>query len=104
MLNRALKVIRQFHEMTQVELAEKLSVSKKYLSEIESGKRPISIDLLNEYSIIFELPVSSLIFFSESIGKKKLSSSKFKSAVVSKIIDVMEWVVEKDEKKLKTQY
>tara|TARA_R110001583_G_scaffold139036_1_gene291091 strand:- start:1267 stop:1575 length:309 start_codon:yes stop_codon:yes gene_type:complete len=102
MINRALKVIRQFHEMKQVELAEKLDISKSYLSEIESGKKPISLELLNKYSNTFEIPVSSLIFFSENIGKGTLSSSKFKKVVASKIVNVMEWFVSKHEKSIET--
>lgn len=98
MIHRALKVIRQFHNMKQNELAEKLDISKSYLSEIETGKKPASLALLQKYSNIFDIPVSSLIFFSENIGKEQLSSSKFKKVVASKIVNIMEWFVEKNEK------
>lgn len=101
MINKALRIIRQFHEFKQVELAGKLEISKSYLSEIEAGKKPITLDLLNKYSKIFDIPVSSLVFFSESLGNKNLSSNKFKKVVASKILNIMEWFVEKDEKKSK---
>lgn len=100
MINKALKIIRQFHELKQVELATQLGISKSYLSEIESGKKPTSLELLNKYSEIFDIPVSSLVFFSENLGKSKLSSNKFKNVVASKIINVMEWFVDKNEKKI----
>ena len=98
MIHRALKVIREFHEMKQNQLAEKLDISKSYLSEIETGKKPANLELLQKYSNIFDISVSSLIFLSENIGKEQLSSSKFKKVVVSKIVNVMEWFVEKNEK------
>ncbi|OBT09909.1 transcriptional regulator [Shewanella sp. UCD-FRSSP16_17] len=101
MINKALKIIRQFHERKQTDLAKELGISKSYLSEIESGKKPITFELLNKYSDIFDIPVSSLVFFSENIGKSNLSSAKFKKVVASKIINVMEWFVERDEKKIK---
>lgn len=101
MIHRALKLIRQFHELKQNELADKLDISKSYLSEIESGKKPANLELLNKYSETFEIPVSSLIFFSENLGKEQLSSSKFKKVVASKIVNVMEWFVEKNEKQIK---
>jgi transcriptional regulator with XRE-family HTH domain len=101
MINRALKIIRQFHDLKQVELAEKLDISKSHLSEIESGKKPTSLDLLQRYSDIFDIPVSSLVFFSENIGNKELSSSKFKKVVANKIVNVMEWFIDKNDKKAK---
>ena len=89
MNNKALKIIRQFHELKQVELATQLGISKSYLSEIESCKKPTSLELLNKYSKIFDIPVSSLVFFSENLGRNKLLSNKFKNVVSSKIIDLI---------------
>jgi len=97
MINRALKVIRQFHEMKQVELAEKLDISKSYLSEIESGKKPVSYELLEKYSAIFDIQASSLVFFSETLNSKDRLSDKFRSAVAGKVLKIMEWVTENNE-------
>lgn len=97
MLHKALRLIRQFHNIKQVELAERIGISKSYLSELESGKKVISLDVLNKYSEAFDIPVSSLVFFSESIDNKGLLPLNFKRMVAGKIIDVMEWVVTRDE-------
>lgn len=99
MINKALKLIRQFHKIKQSELAEKFSMSKFYLSEIESGKKPVSFELLEKYSAEFDIPASSLVFFSESLSGKKGVSEKFRSAFSGKILEIMEWFVEKDEAK-----
>lgn len=99
MINKALKILRQFHKVKQADLAEQLEISKSYLSEIESGKKPASFHLLEKYSEIFEIPVSSLVFFSESIDKEGKAAKKFRTAVTDKILTVMEWLSEKDDKK-----
>ncbi|UTA79267.1 helix-turn-helix transcriptional regulator [Halomonas sp. XH26] len=99
MINRALKTIRQFHGLTQAELALKLNMSKSYLSEIESGKKSIGYDLLEKYSELFDVPVSSLVFFSENLEEADTIPEKFRSVVADKILKIMEWVALKNEAK-----
>lgn len=99
MISRALKVIRQFHGLTQSELAERLCMSKSYLSEIESGKKSVGYELLEKYSEIFDVPVSSLVFFSENMDSPNSIPEKFRSAVAVKILKVMEWVALRNEAK-----
>jgi len=67
MLNNALKKIRLFHNMKQNQLSQQLNISNSYLSEIESGKKSPSIELLQNYAVIFDIPVSSLLYFSEQL-------------------------------------
>lgn len=99
MINKALKLIRQFHKVKQSDLADRFSMSKSYLSEIESGKKPVSFELLEKYSSEFDIPASSLVFFSESLSRKKGVSEKFRSVFSGKILEIMEWFVDKDEPK-----
>lgn len=96
MIHRALKLIRQFHSVKQSELAESLGLSKSYLSEIESGKKTISFDLLERYSEEFGISTSSLVFFSESISDDDKLSEKFRTVASDKILKVMEWFVGKE--------
>jgi len=91
MLNEALKQIRVFHQMKQIDLAKDLSISRSYLSEIESGNKSISIDILEKYSEIFSVPVSSLLLFSENMNAAK-TSDKLRLKCANKIIKIMEWV------------
>jgi transcriptional regulator with XRE-family HTH domain len=62
MLNKALRLMRVFNDLSQKELAEKLGISKSLISEIESGKKNSTIELLNKYSNFFDIPVSSIFF------------------------------------------
>ncbi len=91
MLNVALKQIRIFHQIKQADLAKKLEISRSYLSEIESGHKSVSMDILNKYAEIFDVPHSSLLLFSENIGKNKFSEG-FRSVCAGKIIQIMEWM------------
>lgn len=89
-LNEALRLMRVFHDLSQKELAEKLRISKSYISEIESGKKTPTLDLLNRYSEFFDIPVSSIMFFSESLNSKEI-----KTFPANKILAMLTIVVEK---------
>ena len=71
MIHKALNIIRVFHEMNQKELAEQLQISRSYISGIESGKKKPTYDLLQRYSDIFNVPISSLFIISEFIEKEE---------------------------------
>ncbi len=97
MNGQALKLIRQFHNIKQGQLASELGISNSYLSEIESGKKDITIELLDKYSKYFNIPMSSLMLFSENIEDKNTTSGKFRLSFASKLKQIMEWVVAKDD-------
>lgn len=98
MLNEALRLIRAYHDISQTQLSDRLEISNSYLSEIESGKKQPSIELLTRYSECFDVPVSSLLFFSENLDKGKVTDSVRRGAA-KKIIDVLKWVEQKNAKK-----
>ncbi len=100
MLNEALKQIRVFHQLKQVELANDLGISKSYLSEIESNKKSVSMDLLEKYADYFSVPASSLMLFSENMEAAK-KSDKLRLKCANKIIKAMEWISARNESKVK---
>lgn len=92
MLSEALRLIRVFHDLKQVELANKLGISKSYLSEIEHGKKTASIELIDKYSALFKIPSSSILFFSENIDSDFASSDrarKAKGIVAGKVLSFL---------------
>ena len=91
MIHKALNLIRIFHQIKQKELAEKLKISRSYISEIESGKKKPSYDLLQRYSNVFNVPVSSLFIISEFIEKGKTMEFK---VIPSKVILILELIQE----------
>lgn len=91
MLNEALRLVRAYHALTQTQLSFELGISNSFLSEIESGKKAPSLELLDKYAKRFDLPVSALLFFSEHLNSSK-PSSKVRLAVAKKAISLLDWV------------
>lgn len=95
MISRALKLVRSFHRLKQNDLAERLDISNSYLSEIESGVKSPSIELLGRYSEIFGIPISTLLLFSERLEEKKFSD-RVRIQASGKILKMLEWVAESE--------
>jgi transcriptional regulator with XRE-family HTH domain len=91
MLHEALKQIRLFHQLKQIELAAELDISKSYLSEVESNRKHVSMELLEKYAKYFSVPVSSLMLFSENMDAAK-NSDPLRLKCAKKIIKIMEWI------------
>jgi transcriptional regulator with XRE-family HTH domain len=93
MNNRALKLVRQYHRLSQAGLAEKLKLSKSFISELEAGNRKPSIDVLEKYADFFRLPLSSLMLFSEQLGSNDWQE-RSRVFVASKVMKMLEWIEE----------
>lgn len=81
-LSEALKLLRSYHDVSQIQLANDLGISRSYLSEVESGRKQPSLELLRTYSEHFDVPLSAILLFSETVEKgvvaetaRKVSSS-----------------------------
>lgn len=96
MINKALKLIRKYHNLSQTQLATKLALSTSYLSELESGKKEPSIDILQRYSEFFNVPLSSLVVFSETLEGKQ-NVSKARAFISKKMLKILEWVADLDD-------
>ena len=94
MLNEALRLIRVYHDLRQTEMADKLGISKSYLSELEKGSKRASLDLVEKYANHFQIPVSSIMFFSENINNTR-AYEKARGAVAAKIIRLMQFLEER---------
>ena len=90
MINQALRLIRTYHDLSQTELCSEIGISNSYLSEIESGKKQPSLEILQKYSHQFDVPLSSILFFSENLEEPK-PSDKMKKNIAGKIISILQW-------------
>lgn len=100
MLSEALRLLRVFHEMTQNDLSEKLGVSKSFVSELENNNRTPSLDTLNKYAEVFNVPVSSIIFFSENIEnakRGKIVGESLRRAIANKVIKFLQVIESRTE-------
>lgn len=64
-----IKALRQEQEMTQETLSFRAEIDKTYLSEVENGKRNVSV--VNLEKIILALNISITDFFDNEIFKSK---------------------------------
>ncbi|MBU3890922.1 helix-turn-helix domain-containing protein [Methylosinus sp. KRF6] len=94
MYDRALKLIRQYHRLSQAELADKLGLSRSFVSELEKagGKKP-SLDVLERYASFFKIPVSSLLLFAERSSASDLGE-KSRIFAADKVLKMLEWLAE----------
>ena len=85
-LNQALRLIRVFHDQSLSELSKQMNISVGYLSEIESGKKNPSLDVIRKYAKAFNTTESAILFFAENIK----TDSKTKTALRNNILKFLQ--------------
>lgn len=96
MLYRALRLLRTYHQLSQQDLAKKLEISNSYLSEIEKGVKTPTLDLLQKYSALFKMPLSTIMLFSESLDGDRKPGAKLRVAAADKILKLLEWIEDRE--------
>jgi len=77
MINEALRLIRLYWGYSQTQLSKELNLSQSMISDIESGSKPVSMDVLDIYSRRLGIRMSQLMFFAEEIeGKPPVSRGR----------------------------
>ncbi len=67
MINEVLTILRLYHGFTQNELSEEVGISQSVISELEKGRRPVSLEILEKYSQGLGVKKSQLMFFAEEL-------------------------------------
>lgn len=80
-MGETLKLLRIFFGYKSVEMAKKLEISQSFLSEIENNKKKPSLDILNQYSKVLNIKVSTIVLLSESLENDKNSKKDIKHNV-----------------------
>jgi transcriptional regulator with XRE-family HTH domain len=91
-MSKVLKLARIFHGLSQIEVAKALGVAKSSVSEIESGKRPLSLQTIRRYAKLFGIPPSSLLLFMEEIEGEYVPAEH--GRLQSKALKLLEWIRE----------
>lgn len=95
MYDRALKTLRQYHRLSQSDLAEQLKISRSYLNEIEKGKKTPSLEVLTKYAERFDIPLSSLMLFAEQSNNTKFDKTRVFFA--DKALKMLSWLADEEE-------
>lgn len=89
MINEALRLVRLYWDLSQVELAEKLELSQSMISEIERGAKPVTIDVLERYSQHLGIRMSQLMFFAEELEGDP-PKNRGKLIIASKVLQLLD--------------
>ena len=91
-LGRILKCCRKFNRMTQEEVAQKINLSRSYISEIEKGVKVPTIETLQRFSKIFGVEVSALLLFAEKWEERKSLKTKIKKILCENALKLLEFI------------
>lgn len=88
---KIIAVIRDFHWLNRVELADQAGISQNYLTQIESGVQTPSLEALQKICGVFDIRVSNL-FLIEEWERGEAELEKIRPALdlkCQKILDVL---------------
>src|SRR4051812_20850722 len=88
---RALTLVRRFHDIPQARAAELLGISRSYISELEKGSKKPSIDVLERYARVFDLPLSQLLVFAEASARPG-ARDRARVFAAEKVLRMLEWI------------
>lgn len=91
MLHKTLSLIRTFHNLNKTQVATKVGLSKSYISELESGEKKITLEVLEKYATAFNIPLSSLILFDEKAQDGSFAEAA-RIGVTGKIVKMLDWL------------
>ena len=98
MLNETLKIVRTFHNLSKAEVADRVGLSRSYITELEAGQKKVNLDVLEKYSAAFSIPVSSLMLFDETRRDgSPLETARL--AIGGKVLKMLQWVSDISEEK-----
>lgn len=91
MIGDVLKRTRVIYGYKASEMSSLLGISNSYLSEIENNKKQPSLELLENYSKILGIKLSSLILLSENFdeAEKQNRSQEFIKSMMLRLINFM---------------
>ena len=91
MENEALRLVRVFHNLNRAQVADRVDLSPSYISELESGSKKVTLEVLNKYSAAFKIPVSSLMLFAEKAHDGGVSESA-RVIIGGKVVKMLNWL------------
>ncbi len=89
MINEALRLLRLYCGFSQAEMAKRLSVTQSLISDIEGGRKNVTMDLLQSYSDTVDVRMSQLLFFAEEIEGQPIAR-RGQLIVADKVLKLLE--------------
>lgn len=89
MINDALRLLRLYLGLSQQALAVELEISQSMISEVESGTKAVSMELLERYSQKLDVRMSQLLFFAEELDGEPIKT-RGKLIIASRVLTLLE--------------
>ncbi|MEZ5832507.1 MAG: helix-turn-helix transcriptional regulator [Dongiaceae bacterium] len=89
MINEALRLLRLYCGFSQAEMAKRLSVAQSMISDVEGGRKNVTLDLLEAYSAAVGVRMSQLLFFAEQIEGQPIAR-RGQLIVADKVLRLLE--------------
>lgn len=89
MINEALRLLRLYCGFSQAEMAKRLSVTQSMVSDVEGGRKNVTMDLLQAYSDAVGIRMSQLLFFAEEIEGQPIAR-RGQLIVADKVLKLLE--------------
>lgn len=91
MIGNILKLIRYVNnDMSTKEVADKMGVRISYVCDIESGRKNVTMNTLQKFSNIYNIPVSTILLFDELQTKNNLTRIETLKNIVEYYINNVE--------------
>lgn len=84
-MNDIFRLLRIAKDLKIRELAEKMGISPSYISEVESGKKKPSLEMIEKYSTALDIPKSVIFYFVEQNVTKKYHYQELLLQILQKI-------------------
>ena len=89
MISDALRLLRLYLGLSQIQIANELELSQSMISEIESGAKPVSMDVLERYSAKLNVRMSQLLFFAEELEGEPLRT-RGKLIIANRVLKLLD--------------
>ncbi len=83
--------MRDYHRLSQTEVATRVGLSKSYVSELETGAKKASLEVLERYAEEFRIPMSSLMLFAERAVNAD-APERARTFAADKVLKMLEWL------------
>jgi len=70
-MSEALRLLRVYSDISQGDMALNLQFQNNVLSQIENGRREITVKTLEKYAEFFKIQVKDITFFAQQIKENK---------------------------------
>jgi transcriptional regulator with XRE-family HTH domain len=77
---KKLKVMRELHQFTQEQLADKLNIEQKTYSNLENGKTQLTLERANQIAEIYDMSLIDFLGFNEKLIIKQIINNEIISS------------------------